>query len=339
MVHATGQPEPSDEDLMGQLAAGHQEALGPLYTRYAPRIFSLAAQTLDRAAAEEIVQDVFLAIWRKAHTFTPERGAFRPWLFQIAHYRILNELRGRSRRPQVKPDPEGLYVNELPDPDPGPDEIVGREEERAALRAALEALPREQRQVLDLAFFDDLTHEQVAAQLKLPLGTAKTRIRGGLQKLRANLAPIMAALVVGLVGLGGLFGIRYQSEQAARELDERALAILTSSDTVTLRLGPAAGVPRDAHGDYRGRIGATLAVINLSHIPPLPEGRTYQVWVRRNGAWASLGTARPDAHGYARFIVEGRDLAALPQALQVTVEPGSGSTAPSGPTILTWPAR
>src|SRR5215472_2210732 len=75
----------SDEELMLHLAAGEQEALAPLHSRYAPLIFNLAAQSLDRAAAEEIVQDVFLAIWRKAETYDPARGALRPWLLRIAH--------------------------------------------------------------------------------------------------------------------------------------------------------------------------------------------------------------------------------------------------------------
>src|SRR5438270_2591151 len=90
-----------DEELMGQLAAGRQEALGPLHGRYAPLIFGLAAQTLDRAAAEEIVQEVFLAVWRKAATFDPARGTFRAWVLRIAHLRVINELRRRGRRPQA----------------------------------------------------------------------------------------------------------------------------------------------------------------------------------------------------------------------------------------------
>ncbi len=179
----------------------------------------------------------------------------------------------------------------------------------------------------------------MAAALHLPLGTAKTRIRGGLQKLRAHLTPIMAALIVGLIALGALLGIRYHSEQAARQLDERALALLTSSDTVTLRLAPAPGVPAAAHGDYRSRPRAMMAVINLCQVPPLPAGQTYPVWARQNGEWTSLGTVRPDAQGSARFIVEGRTLAALPEALQVTVEPAAGSSAPRGPVIVAWPAR
>src|ERR671932_132368 len=87
-----------DEELMRLLAGGRQEALGPLYSRYAPLIFGMAAQSLDRSGAEEIVQEVFLAVWRQAATFDPALGPFRPWVLQIAHFRILNELRRRGRR-------------------------------------------------------------------------------------------------------------------------------------------------------------------------------------------------------------------------------------------------
>jgi RNA polymerase sigma-70 factor (ECF subfamily) len=179
---------PADEELMCELSSGRQEALETLHHRYAPRIFGLAAQTLDRATAEEIVQEIFIAVWRGAGTFDPAWGRFRPWVFQIAHNRILNELRRRGRQPRLLDDPEGLGMVDLPDPAPNPDEIVGRREERATMRAAVEALPPTQRRVVDLAFFGDLTYEQVATELRLPLGTAKTRIRAGLQRLRINLA-------------------------------------------------------------------------------------------------------------------------------------------------------
>jgi RNA polymerase sigma-70 factor (ECF subfamily) len=89
----------SDEELMGQLAAGRQDALGPLHGRYASLVFNLAARKLDRATAEEIAQDVFVAVWRKAGTFDPTRGTFRTWVLQIAHFRVINELRQRGRRP------------------------------------------------------------------------------------------------------------------------------------------------------------------------------------------------------------------------------------------------
>src|SRR5579864_3840012 len=223
----------SDEELMRQLAAGRQEALGPLYTRYAARLFSLAGQSLDRATAEEIVQEVFLQVWRKSATFAPDRGTFRAWVFQIAHYRILNELRRRSRLPQLDEDPEGLRLAAVPDPMPGPDEVVASEAQRAEVREALAALPEAQRRAVEMAFVEGLTHEQVANNLQLPLGTTKTRIRTGLQRLRAGLAPAVAVLLVA-AGMGAIVGIR--NEQASRALDGRALALLTSSETVAVRL-------------------------------------------------------------------------------------------------------
>src|SRR3954468_18053404 len=127
----------SDEELMGELAAGRQEALAPLHGRYAALIFNLAAQTLDRAAAEEIVQDVFLAVWRKADTFDPARGPFRPWVLRIAHLRVINERRRRGRRPTVAPDPEGVRLMTLPDTDPPPDEAAWREYRRTTLQDAV----------------------------------------------------------------------------------------------------------------------------------------------------------------------------------------------------------
>src|SRR5215813_6871135 len=131
----------SDEELMGRLAAGAQDALGPLYSRYARLIFHLAARTLDRPAAEEIVQDVFLAVWRRANTFDPERGLFRPWVLQVAHHRILNELRRRSHQPQIDPDPEGAQLAEFPDDSLGPAEVVWQDYRQAALQAAFAQLP------------------------------------------------------------------------------------------------------------------------------------------------------------------------------------------------------
>lgn len=89
----------SDEELTLRLAAREPDALAPLYARYAPLVFHIASQSLDAPAAEDIEQDVFLALWGKAGTYDPRRGPFRPWLLQIAHCRVLNELRRRSRRP------------------------------------------------------------------------------------------------------------------------------------------------------------------------------------------------------------------------------------------------
>src|SRR5262245_36947073 len=251
------------------VAAGQQDALGPLYSRYGPLIFSLAAQSVGHAAAEEIVQEVFLAVWRKADTFDPERGAFRSWVLQNAHFRILNELRQRGRRPRVDRDPDGLQLAALPAADPEPPEVVWSEYRRRAVRTAMEKLPAAQRQALGLAFFEDLTHEQVAGVLHLPLGTAKTRIRAGLQTLRVSLAPVMAAVLVGSLAL---LGVRYQSEQAALDRTARALALVTASDVEAVRLEPTAGAAELTHGHYTDRPGTAMAVLTLSYFPPAPEG-------------------------------------------------------------------
>lgn len=343
-------PDLSDEVLMHRLAAGQQEALAPLYARYAPLIYNLAAQSLDRPAAEEVVQEVFLAVWRHAGSFDPERrsagggetdrrsrwGSFRPWVLQIAHLRVLNELRRRSRRPQIESDPDDARLASLPADEDDPAEAVWREYRRLAVRSAVDALPPAQRVALGLAFFEELTHEQVASVLQLPLGTAKTRIRTALLRLRASLAPLLAALVLLLALVPG--GLWLQSTGAALQRHQRALALVTSSETQALRLGPAPGVPDEAHGTYRSQPGKTVAVLSLSHLPPLAAGQAYQGWARIDGVWVSLGSGAPGADRRARIIAEGAELARPADAVQVTREPASGSSAPAGPAVILWSA-
>jgi RNA polymerase sigma-70 factor (ECF subfamily) len=342
-LDAAARPEPAgDESLMRDLAAGRQEALVPLYQRYAPLVFNLAAQTLDRGAAEEIVQEVFLAVWRSADTFDPRRGTFRSWVLQIAHLRVLNELRRRSRRPQIDPGADGERLAALAGDEPDPAEAAWQDFRRSAVRTAVDALPPSQRVALGLAFFEDLTHEQVAAVLRLPLGTAKTRIRSALLRLRTDLAPLLAALILVAAFVPAAFYARQQ--QATRQRDDRALALLTSSETQAVRLTPVAGapgvpaIPPAAHATYRSRPGATIAVATLEDLPAPPAGKTYQLWLQAGGRWLSLGTALPDASGGTRLIVEGPLLALPPEALQVTLEPAGGSSAPGEAVVLRWTA-
>jgi RNA polymerase sigma-70 factor (ECF subfamily) len=325
----------TDEALVRDLAGGRQEALGALYSRYSRLVFNLAHHTLDRAAAEEVVQDVFLTIWRKASLFDPSRGPFRPWLLQIAHYRVLNELRRRGRRPQAADDPTGQQLESMPDLGPEPEEIVWRESLRAAVRGAVEELPSAQREALELAFFEDLTHEQVARELRLPLGTAKTRIRGGLHRLRGKLMPL--TLGVALVAALGAGGLAYRAQRIALERDERALALVTTSETQEIRLHASGTAPKAAHGQYRGRAGVPMAVLTASHLGAPPAGRVYQGWVRHGETWTSLGLLRVDAQGQGRLIAEAPALAAPPDAIEVTLEPAGGSEAPSGPVVIVWP--
>ena len=324
-----------DEELMLQVANGSAEALRLLHARFARPILRLAAHTLDRAAAEDVVQDVFVAVWRNARRFDPERGSVRAWILQIAHFRLLNELRRRSRQPQVVPDPDGLVLDAVPTGDPGPAEAAADRHRRDVLRSALDQLPPPQRDAVGLAFLDDLTHEEVAAELGLPLGTAKTRIRAGLQKLRAALEGRWAAL--GALCLLAALGVRWAAERATLARYDRALSMVTSSDSVNVRLAPVRGMPDETHARYRGRPGAAIAVLTCSSFRPAGRGRAYQAWVRHGTTWTSLGTVEPDATGSARLIAESPALRALPDGVEITLEPRAGSTAPTGPVIVAWP--
>jgi len=319
---------------MRRVAEGSTEALGLLHRRFARLIFGLALPTLDRAAAEDLVQDVFLAVWRNAGRFDPERGTVRSWVLQIAHFRLLNELRRQSRQPEIVPDPEGLVLAGSPANDPEPSEAAWQQHRRAVLKSALEELPPPQREALGLAFLEDLTHEQVAAELGVPLGTAKTRIRSGLQRLRSTLGPQWAALAA--LCLLAALGIRYQSEHATMARYDRALSMVTASDSVNLRLGGAPGTPEETHARYRARPGVAIAVVTFSKFPPAPTGQIYQTWARHGATWASLGSVAPDAEGSGRLIAEDGALAVLPDELKVTIERRAGSAVPSGPVVVAW---
>lgn len=324
-----------DEELMRLVAEGEEEALAPLHRRYASLVFNVAARSLDRPAAEEIVQDVFLAIWRGAKTYDPSRGAVRPWLLQIAHLRVLNELRRRGRRPAVVPDPDGLRLGTVADEAPQPDEAAWRDFRREAVQAAVASLPPPQRQALSLAYFDDLTHEQIAAFLGVPLGTTKTRIRAGVQKLRVSLVALVALALALTAGLGALIIHEHRIQDALKRHDA-ALAVIAESNSTDVRLVAAPGVNPATHGHYRTAPGANLAVLTFSYFPPAPAGTCYQAWALDHGTWRSLGVLRLDNTGHTMTIVDQPEKAA-PQALKVTREPAGGSAAPTGTVIVAWP--
>ena len=324
----------SDEDLVQEVVGRKPEALTALYTRYAPLVFHIASQSLDTASAEEIVQDVFLSIWQKAATYDRTRGAFRPWMLQIAHYRVLNELRTRSRRPQSIPDEEGWILDGIPDPNREPVEESWREYQRRAVQSAVRRLPAGQRQALSLAFFEDLTHEQVAETLRLPLGTVKTRIRSGMQKLRLTLVALGVTAMAAVLFLGP--GKWIERTALASGLNQRALAFVTESDITTLHLSAAPGIAAESHGAYRGRPGGSLAVVALHKLPPDLPGTAYQGWAMIDGRWVSLGTTRVDAAGNAMLVKEGTTFQTMPTMVQVTREPASGSPQPAGPVIIEW---
>ncbi len=332
--HPSGRSDRSDEELMQDVAARKPEALTALYSRYAPLVFHIGCQSLDTASAEEIVQDVFFSIWQKAETYDRARGAFRPWMLQIAHYRVLNELRSRSRRPRSVPDEEGTILDGLAAPNREPVEESWREYQRRAVQSAVRRLPSSQRQALSLAFFEDLTHEQVAETLRLPLGTVKTRIRSAMHKLRLTLVALGVTALAAVLLLAP--GRWLQRTAYLSGLNQRALAFVTESDITMLHLSAAPGVPAESHGAYRGRNGGRLAVVALHKLPSAAPGTVYQGWALIDGRWVSLGTTQVDASGNAMLVSEGPTFQTMPTAVQVTREPSAGSAQPTGPVVIEW---
>ncbi len=325
-----------DAQCMDELVRGRPEALKALFARYAHLVFHMASQSLDTGTAEEVVQDVFLSIWRNAGTFDPKRGSFRPWLMQIAHYRILNELRARSRRPRLDPDVGAEILEEIRDTRDEPAEAAWQSFRKSAVRAAVDRLPPAQRQALSLAYFDELSHDQVAATLNLPLGTVKTRIRSAARKLRFMLAPLgVAAVAVALLAGAGL---RADIQRRAALRTEKALAMVTASDITTLHVPPAPGSAAQTHGAYRGRPGTPLAVLALHNFPPAPRGETYQAWVWTDDRWTSMGTSGIDEKGSGLVVADGQAYTSLPAQIEVTVEPAGGSAAPTGRVMIHYSA-
>jgi RNA polymerase sigma-70 factor, ECF subfamily len=327
----------TDEELLAEIARGREEAVGLLYARLAPAVFALAAPSLDAATAEEIVQDVFVAAWRSAGSFDPALGNARTWLFTIARRRVANELRRRSRRPRTEPGDDGNEALAPPDSAPDASEVLWRERRGEILRRALRELPAPERAALGLAYFDDVPHREIAALLRIPLGTAKSRIRSGVSRLRTRLGPLVAAVAVGV--LAALLVSRLGPGRRQLGLDDRALEMLTSSEAQSIRMTALPGTPADAHATYRFQPGSPIAVVTLSHFPAAGPGEIDRAWASAGGRWILLGEATPDASGRARRIAEDPALSESPDRLVVTRETGAAGRAPAGRTMVSWEAN
>ncbi len=317
-----------DLALVSSLGRGEEAALRALHRRYASLVFTAAARIVEPAAADEVVQDVFMTLWKKHDSFDPARGSLRSWLVQIARRRALNELRRKQGRTE---EGDGALAD-LADDALEPDEAQWLAHRKAVIQAAVDALPAAQKQALSLAYFDELTHEQIAATLQMPLGTTKTRIRLALRRL----AP---ALLVVLTATALVLWSRRRDELADR--NEQALRMVTASDVIPLRLEPAAGAPPDAHGTYRTRPGARVAVLTTSHLPNaggVGANEAYFAWTQGPHSWRLLGPVTVQDDGRSLLVVElGPDEAATTE-LRVTLETAPPGATPKGPTLLGWSA-
>lgn len=178
-----GSVAPSDSELLTAIAARDKAAFGELFSRYAGRVKGFMIRSGASAQdADEIVQDVMVSVWRRAMTFDPARAAASTWIYAIARNRRIDLIR-RGRRPE--PDPQ----DPLFQPDPAPDELdrLSQNDAEARVREALASLPPEQRAVLVAAFYEGLSHSEIAEAQRVPLGTVKSRIRLAFRHLRGVL--------------------------------------------------------------------------------------------------------------------------------------------------------
>jgi RNA polymerase sigma-70 factor (ECF subfamily) len=181
-------PEPSDETLAAQVALRNRTAFSLLYDRYARAVYVMAAHMVGPAEAEEVVQEVFIRLWHKAHQFDPARGSFAAWFMTIVRNHLKDALRDRSQQARLMAAEEiNQLLVETADPYANVEETAWQREQDEAMLRALQSLPEEQRRVLILAYFGGLSQSAIAEQLAWPLGTVKKRIRLGLQKLRVFL--------------------------------------------------------------------------------------------------------------------------------------------------------
>jgi RNA polymerase sigma-70 factor, ECF subfamily len=176
----------SDDELLAAVLQRDSDALMILYHRYNSRVFALAFRILaERQAAEEVSQDVFYRLWSRTDRYDSEKGLLLSWILTVTRNLALDYRRRESRRSErVVMNSESFVLAELRH---SAQQVLPEPETSHALAGALEGLPKAQRVAVELAFFDGLTHEELAAKLGESLGTVKTRVRLGLQKMRLAL--------------------------------------------------------------------------------------------------------------------------------------------------------
>lgn len=184
--HATSIIDPT---LLARVVKGDQQAFSQLYDYSSTLLFTLAVRMLgNREEAAELLQDVYLEVWRKVSRYDVGRGTPIAWLITLTKSRAIDRLRARaSRGYRATNSLEGGMATQVADPAPSPLETQADQELRTAIGAAVAGLPQSQQQAIELAYYEGLSHTEIATRLNQPLGTVKTRIKLGMSKLRESL--------------------------------------------------------------------------------------------------------------------------------------------------------
>lgn len=176
----------TDAQLLAHIEHSENWALSEIHARYARLVFSIALKILnDQASAEEIVQQVFTEIWRQARHYRRERGNFSAWLGTITRHQCIDELRRRRVRPIADPGSWESLDRLAGNDDPA--QQVQDAFEKARIRQALEQIPKQERKVIELAFWGGMSQQEIAQHCHTPLGTVKTRLRLGKRRMKSLL--------------------------------------------------------------------------------------------------------------------------------------------------------
>lgn len=181
-------PAEADRQLLVSVVGGSADALGALYDRHAGTVFALARRILTRLEdAEEIVQDVFSQVWREAARYQDTRASVAGWIVMLTRTRSIDRLRSRMARPDQVAGIDPDAAPPLRSSDRNPEQVTISGQDVEAVRKALVELPDAQRTLVELAYYEGLTHTEIATRTGVPLGTVKTRIRNAMASMRAVL--------------------------------------------------------------------------------------------------------------------------------------------------------
>ena len=184
-----GEDAERDRQAIRAVARGSGDAVAELYDRYGSTVYGLALRVLGQPdLAEEVVQDVFAQVWREAGRYDPARSTVAGWMVMLTRTRSIDRLRARQARPDVAAAVATSEAMPLPSAERTPESTTLIAEDARLVRGALARLPDQVRSLIELAYYEGLTHSEIAARTGIPLGTVKTRLRNAMGTLRSSLA-------------------------------------------------------------------------------------------------------------------------------------------------------